>query len=138
MSPLTRELVLEPLEIAQEQEVFPKGVKEPIVLTHVTGIGGKYGVSCRQKEGELTPLENPRKVEFFIIREKHRELESQIGHLVAVSKTEALMETEAELVQYDNLQLEVGGKLFCKVMSKKESAWLLHFTAVPPGFDIMT
>ena len=137
VSPLTRKLVLEPLEIAQEQEVFPKGVKEPIVLTHITGIGGKYGLSCGHKEVTLVPLENPRKVEFFVIRDKHRDLESKIGHLVALSKTEALMETDAKIAEYDNLQLEVGGKLFCKVLSKVGSSWLLRFTAIPPGFDLI-
>ena len=81
------------------------------------------------------PLETPRKVEFFIIREKHSDLERSVGYLTALSKTEALMETDVELKEYDNLQLEVGGKLFCKVMSKTESAWLLHFTAIPSGFD---
>ena len=50
---------------------------------------------------------------------------------------DVLMETDEELAQYDNLQLEVGGKLFCKVMEKKESGWLLHFTSKPSGLDVM-
>ena len=135
ISPLTRELVLEPLEIAGEQKVFPKGVKEPLLLTHVVGIGGKYGLSCRQSESALVPLENPRMVKFFLIRDKHSDLEPRVGTLTALSKTEAIMEAEAELVQYDNLQLEAGGKLFCKVLSKEDSGWLLRFTAIPAGFD---
>lgn len=137
VSPLTRELVSEPLEIEQEQKVFPKGVKEPLLLTHVTGIGGKYQLSCKLKESEMLALENPRKVEFFVIRDKHSTLESETGYLVALSKTEALMETDVELVPYDNLQLEVGGKIFCKVLSKEGSAWRLHFTAIPSGIDLI-
>ena len=135
ISPLTRKLVSEPLEVAQELNVFPKGVKEPLVLTHVIGIGGKYGLSCRQKESELIELENPRKVKFFMIKEKHSDLEFHMGYLIALSKTEALMKTDVELAQYDNLQLEAGGKLFCKVISKVESHWLLRFTVIPIGFE---
>ena len=135
VSPLTRQLVAEPLEIAQELDVFPKGVKEPLTLSHVIGIGGKYGLTCGQKKSEMITLETPKKVEFFIIREKHSDLERSVGYLTALSKTEALMETEVELKEYDNLQLEVGGKLFCKVMSKVDSQWLLCFTVVPSGFE---
>ena len=135
VSPLTRQLVAEPLEIAQELKVFPKGVKEPLTLSHVKGIGGKYGLTCGQKKSEMVTLETPRKVEFFVIREKHSDLECSVGYLTAVSKTEALMETDVELMEYDNLQLEAGGKLFCKVMSKVDSQWLLCFTVVPSGFE---
>ena len=134
-SPLTRALVAEPLEVAQELNVFPKGVKESLILTHITGIGGKYGLSCRQKESEMMPLETPKKVVFFMIREKHSDLEGKEGYLAAVSKTEALLETDVELMPYDNLQLEAGGKLFCKVISKVDSQWLIRFTVVPSGFE---
>ena len=71
-------------------KVFPKGVKEPLLLTHVTGIGGKYGISCRQTEIEMLPLESPRKVTFFIIREKHSDMEFNVGYLTALSKNEAI------------------------------------------------
>ena len=134
-SPLTRALVTETLEVAQELNVFPKGVKEPLILTHITGIGGKYGFSCRQKESEMMPLESPKKVAFFMIREKHSDLECKEGYLTALSKTEALLETDVELMPYDNLQLEAGGKLFCKVISKIDSQWLIRFTVVPSGFE---
>ena len=135
ISPLTRELVSEPLEIAQEQNVLPKGVKEPLLLTHVVGIGGDYGLSCKRSESALEPLETPREVKFFKIEDKHTDLEASIGHLVALSKSEAIMKTDVELAQYDNLQLEAGGKLFCKVIFREDSGWLLRFTAIPVGFD---
>jgi adenylate cyclase len=135
VSPLTRELISEPLEVAQEQSVFPKGVKEPLVLSHVTGIGGEYGLSCRRQEEVPVPLAMPREVSFFIIRDKHSDLEPNIGHLTALSRTGAVMETNAELTQFDNLQLEAGGKLFCKVISQEDSGWLLRFTAIPADFD---
>lgn len=136
ISPLTRKLISEPLEVAQEQSVFPKGVNEPLTLTHVTGIGGNYGLSYKRKDEELLPLKTPIALSFFIIREKHNDLEPRTGQLVALSRTGAVMETEAELSQFDNLQMEAGGKLFGKVLSKEANGWLLRFTATFPGFDV--
>lgn len=135
VSPSTRELISEPLEVAQEQSVFPKGVKEPLLLAHVTGIGGKYDLSCRRQEDPPIPLEAHREVAFYVIRDKHNALEPSVGKLTAVSKTEALLQTEEPLSSFDNLQIEIGGKLFCKVVSKHESDWLLFFTSKPVGFD---
>lgn len=135
VSPLTRELIAEPLEVAQEQKVFPKGVKEPLLLAHVTGIGGEYGLSCRRQEEAPVPLERPREVSFFIIRDKHCDLEPQIGRLTALSRTGAVMETGVELKQFDNLQLEAGSKPFCKVISQEGSGWLLRFTTSPANLD---
>ena len=53
ISPETRVRISEPLEIAMEQEVFPKGCAEPLTLSQVTGIGGAYGISCRMQENPL-------------------------------------------------------------------------------------
>ncbi|MBQ3497013.1 MAG: PAS domain-containing protein [Oscillospiraceae bacterium] len=135
VSPTTRALISEPLSVEQEQTVFPKGVREPLVLSHVTGIGGAYALSCKQHHELPQPLETPRDVSFLVIRDKHNDLTPSAGRLTALSKTGAVMETDAPIVRFDDLQLEAGGKLYCKVMSKMADGWLLRFTAVPPGFE---
>ncbi|MBQ2829845.1 MAG: PAS domain-containing protein [Oscillospiraceae bacterium] len=135
VSPTTRALISEPLEVEQEQTVFPKGVREPLVLSHITGIGGEYTLSCKQYIESPEPLEIPRDVLFLVIRDKHNDLNPSAGRLTALSKAGAIMETDAPIVRFDNLQLEAGGELYCKVMSKMDNGWLLRFTAVPPGFD---
>ena len=135
ISPQTRAMIEEPLEVAMEQEVFPKGVKGALKLSHVTGIGGSYGVSCARQEDRPVALAAPQEIAFFVIRDKHSDLEPSRGRLTALSRTGAVMETDAELAQFDNLQLEVDGKLFCKVLSRAGTGWLLRFTASPPGFD---
>ncbi|MCI6720424.1 MAG: PAS domain-containing protein [Clostridiales bacterium] len=134
ISPETRAAVAEPLVIAMEQEVFPKGVKEPLRLSHVTGIGGRYNLSCKQCGEDPQPLAAPCAVEFYIIRDKHCTLLPSTGRLTALCRTGAVLETGAALAPYDNLELEAGGKLFAKVLSRNETGWLLRFTAAPPGF----
>lgn len=136
ISPQTRELISEPLAVDREQVVFPKGVKAPLVLTNVMGIGGKYGLSCMAQDNEeLLPLASPYKVEFFIIKEKHSDLESNQGVLTALSRREAILETSVAIEEYDNLHLEIGEKLYCKVVAKEEKGWRLHFTGRPPEFE---
>lgn len=136
ISPQTREMIREPIAVDKEQTVFPKGVKAPLVLTNVVGIGGKYGLSCEAKYNEeLKPLVPPHKTEFFIIKEKHSDLVSNQGILTALSRKEAILETSAEIEEYDNIHLEIGGKLFCKVIAKEEKGWKLRFTGFPPEFE---
>ncbi len=136
ISPQTRELIGEPLAVDKELVVFPKGIKAPLVLTNVMGIGGKYGLSCQARNNEeLRPLNSPRKVEFYIIKGKHSDLEANRGMITALSPREAVLETAVAIEEYDNLHLEIGAKLFCKVISREEKGWKLRFTAIPPEFD---
>ena len=41
---------------------------------------------------------------------------------------------QAKLEIYDNIQIDAGGKLYCKVLEKTDEGYLLHFTAVPSGY----
>lgn len=136
ISPQTRAMIREPIAVDKEQIVFPKGVKAPLVLTNVVGIGGKYGLSCEaQYNEELRQLKTPHKVEFFIIKEKHSDLVSNRGILTALSPREAILETSAAIEEYDNLHLEIGGKLFCKVIAQEDKGWKLRFTGFPTEFE---
>ena len=136
ISPQTRELIGEPLAVDKELVVFPKGIEAPLVLTNVMGIGGKYGLSCQPQDDEtLMPLATPYKVDFYIIKGKHSDLEANRGIITALSPREAILETSAAIEEYDNLHLEIGAKLFCKVTAGEERGWRLRFTAIPPEFD---
>ena len=46
VSPQTRSMISCDLDVAQEMEVFPKGVKGALILSHITGIGKPYNLSC--------------------------------------------------------------------------------------------
>ena len=132
ISPGTRGEIREPLSVAQEREVLPKGVNTPLALSLVTGIGG---VSCTRNAPELRQLAEPVPVRFFSIEGKHIGNEVHPGQLVALSDSGALLDTDAPLSLYDNLQLSVGGRLLCKVVAGKgEGRWELRFTAIPEGF----
>ena len=135
ISPETRARIAEPLEVAQEQSVFPKGVKAPLILSHITGIGGGYGVSCCQPEDAPTPLKTPVAVSLVVIHEKHVDAQPSTGMFTSLCRSGGVMQTQAPLERYMNLQLDIGGKRFAKVTGRLETGWLLHFTARAPEFE---
>lgn len=141
IAPSTRQAILSPLQIEQEQEVFPKGVEKPVILSQVTGIGEPYGVSCEVESEEPEKLERPEPVLFYLIQSKHRDQEGKKGTLTALSRKEAVLSTDWELHPFDNLQFSLygengeEGKVFCKVLSGQEKGWRIHFTSLPPGFE---
>ena len=134
VSPLTRETAGTDLEIAQEMEVFPKGVKGALVLSHVTGIGEPFNFSCAAEEDVFQPLDTPKDVEFVLIQGKHVDQQMAVGRFVAVSENGAMMQTDHPLKAPDNIRLEAGGDLFAKVMKAVPQGWVLRFTALPPDY----
>ena len=131
ISPRTRAGVPEALEIAEERRVHPKGVEEPLTLASVTGIGGR---SCRVEREVPVPLNAPVPIRFLKIHDKHVDALPNSGILTALCDTGAVLETEALLEPFENLELEAGGRLLCKVLSRQGRGWLLRFTSVPEGF----
>lgn len=137
ISPATRKKIAVPLEVASEAEVMPKGVHDPIVLSCVAGVGAPYNIHCGRETEKPVPLKNPVKITFSPIREKHTEKELETGVFLALSHTGAILQTKAELAVYENLQIRIESDhpLFCKVIAKSGSDWLLRFTAKPEHFD---
>ncbi|MBR1658710.1 MAG: PAS domain-containing protein, partial [Oscillospiraceae bacterium] len=133
ISPQTREGCGNELEVAEEREVMPKGVREPLILALVGGFGG---VSCREAEDAPVPLETPMGVRFQPIHDKHVDEESASGRLTALSLHEALLSTDTPLKRFDNLEMEAGGMdgILCKVIAQRDDGFLIRFTSTPEGF----
>ena len=130
VSPVTRSMIKEPLSVLQEMEVMPKGVKNPIILSQITGIGGEYQLSYEQKEEELVYLEKPQEVTFSLVKDKHNDMKVNSGCITASSKSEAILVTDEELKPFDNLVIMIGSKRFCKVIRRENDGWLIRFTAL--------
>ncbi len=132
ISPRTRAEITEPLIIANEQKVSPKGVPTPIVLTQVTGIGD---LSYKTETERPHPLNRPIPVSFSIIEGKHTGFEQYDGKFVGIGKAAAVLLTDKELDEYANIKLDTDGELFAKVVKKQHKGWLIRFTSVPDGFE---
>ncbi len=135
IAPLTRELCAAELTIPQEMTVYPKGIKGELVLSQVTGVGAPYNVSARVKDTKPKTLKRPIPVCFHKLEGKHGDKRSFYGGIVAVAHDGAVIETETALEIYDNIQLDAGGKLFCKVMEKTDEGCLMRYTSIPAGYE---
>ena len=135
ISPQLRESVKSPLKIASEMTVFPKGTDHELVLSHITGIGAPYNVYTSIMRDVPKELASPLAVCFYRINEKHKNTKTCYGGIVSVGRNSAVLETQTELELYDNIQLQAGGQLFCKVQGKDADSYVLHYTSIPSGYE---
>ena len=129
ISPLTKSLIKEPLEIANEFEVLPKGINVPLVLSDIRGIGGENPVSCPSFEEEPKPLEEPIQIEFFRIEEKHVSKIPLKGKIISLSVTQAIISTDADLQPFDNFEIRGEISVFFKVNKVEEQGVRVYFTS---------
>lgn len=134
IAPRTRAMVEAELDILQEQEVFPKGVKEPLLISQVTGIGAPYNLSCAVESELPEPVDVPVELNFLTIQGKHCGDQMQTGFFTALAENGAVLKTDCPLSPYDNVRLEAGGELFAKVIRQVEGGFLLRYTSVPEGY----
>lgn len=135
ISPDTRDAVSSPLKIERELIVSPKGVGQDVTLSHVTGIGEPYNVSIKTRNDTPKRLSGPIPVCFHIINGKHTEDEIHFGGLTAIGRGTALLRSELPLNDYDNLRIEAGGHLLCKVINNADGEYLLQFTSIPSAYN---
>ncbi len=134
ISPTTKELIKEELEVAKKMHVYPKGANGELELSQITGIGAPYDIHVKMVENIPQQLENPIPVFLHKLDGKHEIAKVLYGGITAVAGDCAILETDAELEVYDNVQINAGGKLFCKVMEKTEAGYLLQYTSIPTGY----
>lgn len=136
ISPQTRAQIASELTISAEQTVLPKGVAAPMVLSHVTGIGAPYGLSCASSVQTPKTLPAAVNAPFYCIHEKHVDSLPNEGSFTALCRTGAVLQTDLSLAPYSNLQIDIDGeKLFAKVLSANSGEYLLRFTSLPENFE---
>lgn len=131
----TREMIETELEIAQELTVAPKGLEEPMTLYQVLSIGAPYGVAFRPVEEEPEPLAIPVMTRLWRLQEKQSGQTAVPCILTALCPAGAVLETPMDMQPFDNIKLDAGGELFCKVLAKRGAGWQVRFTAKPLGFS---
>ncbi len=134
ISQSTRGRISEDLTIAKEIVAHPKGVEGDMTLLQVTGIGEPYNLSVEVKTLVPSRLENIVPISFHRVEGKHGSGKSLYGGIVALAADMAVIDTQAALNVYDNIQIDAGGKLYCKVIEKSDEGYLVHFTSVPSGY----
>jgi len=125
-------------------KVMPKGVKKPLTIHEVGGIGGDFQLFLPPKK-EITWIELKQglPVQFTVVDWKHT---GELGHGGAITKiahnrveihSEVLpaLLTNLRISLYDPGDHEITDDLYGKVvsyLSESPPALLVHFTSVPP------
>jgi adenylate cyclase len=136
------------LWIDSAMKVMPKGVKKPLTIHEVGGIGGDYQLFLPPKK-EVTWIELKQgiPIQFTVVDWKHT---VELGHGGAITKIAPnMVEIHSKVLPsplanlrislYDPEDREISDDLYGKVvthLSESPPAFLVHFTSVPPEAEV--
>jgi adenylate cyclase len=130
------------LRIDDELTITPKGVRDPVRIYAVGGIGGDYDLQLPlPRAPTLSPVEPPRPVRVAVIEGKRVGEASYDGELVGLGRGIARIACDAPVVRLDNVRIAlvelertvVEADLYGKVMRLGDAGTFeAAFTAGPP------
>ncbi len=144
ISPNTAAACSPHLKVGRQLEVRPKGIKEPITISEVIGIGGKYDISMPpQADVEWHTLSQNVIVRFSLLSGKHASDDVVEGKLIKMSETAAQLEVNQSLESLTNLKMlsytrkdnEIPLDVYAKVIemvSEEPPLAQVDFTSIPP------
>ncbi|MUG91078.1 response regulator [Scytonema sp. UIC 10036] len=137
------------VKIDGERQVTPKGVKQPITIYEVGGIGGEYNLFLMKEEEVFIPLTEEISIQYTILDGKHINDNFSKGSLVKLSANRALVRTipgatNGIPLPLSNLKLnfltpstliEGSGDIYAKVLveSAEPGSFYIGFTTMPPS-----
>jgi adenylate cyclase len=139
----TRAEIKSPLRVEGEYQVDPKGAKSSLKLYEIGAIGEPFNLALPTRTVDLVALPQPLPIQFTVLEEKFVGRTIHHGRLVAVSDSEAAIESELALVPLSNLKIQVdpvegatpGGEIYAKVLARSRGASAqtrIRFTSVSP------
>ncbi len=144
VSESTLEACKDILKIDDQVEVMPKGVKEPIIIYEIGGIGGDFNIFLPEKKQiKLRELWQPLLIEFRILTDKHSGNDVYKGQVTKMSSKIAEIHTRVIAEKLDNLKISlfddngsvITTDIYAKVteiLSESPPIFVTNFTAVPP------
>lgn len=133
------------LSIRDVLEVMPKGVKEPIKIYEIDGIGGEYNIYLPQKkEAELVDLPKPLKIQFNVLNEKDTREDAKNGILTRLNDKACEIETRETVGRLANIKIalfdeegyeittDLYGKVTRSIEGDSPSGIRVDFTSIPP------
>ncbi|ETR69600.1 MAG: hypothetical protein OMM_03830 [Candidatus Magnetoglobus multicellularis str. Araruama] len=130
------------LRIDDQFQVMPKGVKEPITIYEIGGIGDPYNAYLPQKQKvKLGVLDEPMAIAFTILEGKHAGVEKHIGAIIQLSELELVIQSDVKAERLSNIKItltdvdekEVTTELYGKVVEEiNQSEFRVNLTSIPP------
>ncbi|MDZ8051274.1 MAG: adenylate/guanylate cyclase domain-containing protein [Aulosira sp. ZfuVER01] len=140
------------VQVDGKQQVQMKGIKDPINLYEISGIGGEYNLFLCQSEEQFLALSEPILLQYVTLESKHVGDRWYQAEMIQLSHREALIQhknLEEELpIPLTNLKLillsknlpeEVREDLYAKVLEKSapDGSFYIRFTSVSPSVRAM-
>jgi adenylate cyclase len=131
------------LRIDGQQQVMPKGVKQPITIYQVGGIEGEFTLTLpEQSPTEFWPVQPPLSLDVTILEGKHVGATAFPGQLIALAQSMAEIQVQQELQPLTNVKISVFDKsgtllsdeLYAKVIEPSESTastFKIALTSIP-------
>jgi class 3 adenylate cyclase len=135
-----RTLIKSELRIGQELEILPKGLKEPITVYQIDGIGAPYFLELRNNEIPLARLSNPAPIICHRIDDKRVEIIRLRYYVLSVSIAKAVIipeKGEESLNVFENIKVinSAGDEVFAKIIRKSgEGVIIMRFTSNAGNF----
>jgi len=130
------------LQIGGQMQIEPKGIKEPITIYEVRGVGGQYNLFLPNEDEDMVNLDAPLLVEYTVLQGKQAVGGVSQGELISLSQKVAQMRSPNSLEILNNLKLKLLNTeltteefIYAKVMKKSdidEHIVTIRFTSVPP------
>lgn len=126
-----------PVSVEEEFEVRAKGLKQPVMVCEVRGIGGRYGLNLTDTDtDELRIVGMPVRFCIYLLEGKLVKTQAVRARLKKLSNKRAIVE-RAELVfpLYSDVEIEIEEPdrpafrgVYAKVVANREAGMCLHFT----------
>ena len=141
VSESTRHAVEAELRIDGQLTVEPKGVREPITIYEVGGIGVPFDLAVPEQAEHWVELADGIEVEYTILEGKHALYEHASGTIVRVSLQKAELRGTEPIEQMNNIRLRFADPaaqddpdFYAKCLAapaRSEDCHLLRFTSMP-------
>ncbi len=130
------------VETGRTMEVTPKGLKQPVTLYEVKGLGGGFNGSVPEKEGpESITLETPVGILFWEIEEKRVDQDLHRGLIIGVAGETLELRSDSPINIFTDLKvafLDATGKQLdaecyakvTEILPESPSAFRIHFSAM--------
>jgi adenylate cyclase len=147
ISELTLKQAGEIVKIEGHREVHTKGVKNPITIYEVGGIGGEYNLFLGKQDEEFFPLAEAIPLQYAVLDGKHVSEVMRKGSLVKLSAKGAEINSQHTVVALSNIKfnlLSFNGSesasedIYAKVLERQADPgnFYIHFTSLPPNVEV--
>lgn len=134
----------ESVKISSKKQVQPKGIKRPITIYEVYGVGGFYNLYLPKEEEVFLPIPKPILLQYATLEGKQISKTAVKGKLIKLSSRGAEILTESQQLPtaFTNLKINflvrenpsgIGEDIYAKVLERPtdEGCFLIQFTSLP-------